>query len=203
MSEQNKTKISISLKDKWNDKMQIIQNKTGIKGNIFVLGLLVCVILVYLNIFETAITTIVGTLYPGFWTIKSIEKNEFEDQKKWLTYWAVFGSFIILDMFSPIVVKFIPFYVVMKIIFLIYLLIPGSGGCTFIYNLFVKKIIKKYEPEFDKLINNIDNATESYIYNNSPIQKKNTKSKLSLNNNFNIDDATKIAQEINEKEKVE
>ena len=117
MSEQSKTKISISLKDKWNDKMQIIQNKTGIKGNIFVLGLLVCVILVYLNIFETAITTIVGTLYPGFWTIKSIEKNEFEDQKKWLTYWAVFGSFIILDMFSPIVVKFIPFYVVMKIIF--------------------------------------------------------------------------------------
>ena len=203
MSEQSKTKISISLKDKWNDKMQIIQNKTGIKGNIFVLGLLVCVILVYLNIFETAITTIVGTLYPGFWTIKSIEKNEFEDQKKWLTYWAVFGSFIILDMFSPIVVKFIPFYVVMKIIFLIYLLIPGSGGCTFIYNLFVKKIIKKYEPEFDKLINNIDNATESYIYKNSQIKKKNTKSKLSLNNNFNIDDATKIAQEINEKEKVE
>ena len=203
MSEQNKTKITISLKDKWNDKMQIIQNKTGIKGNYFVLGLLVCVILVYLNIFETAITTLVGTLYPGFWTIKAIEKNEFEDLKYWLTYWAVFGSFIILDMFSPIVVKFIPFYVVMKIIFLIYLLIPGSGGCTFIYNLFVKKIIKKYEPGFDKLINNIDNATESYIYNNSPTQKKNVKSKLILNNNFNIDDATKIAQEINEKEKVE
>ena len=203
MSEQSKTKISISLKDKWNDKMQIIQNKTGIKGNIFVLGLLVCVILVYLNIFETAITTIVGTLYPGFWTIKSIEKNEFEDQKKWLTYWAVFGSFIILDMFSPIVVKFIPFYVVMKIIFLIYLLIPGSGGCTFIYNLFVKKIIKKYEPEINKFINNIDNATGQYIYNDSPIQKKITKSKLVLDNNFNIDDAAKIAQEINEKEKVE
>ena len=203
MSEQIKTKISISLKDKWNDKMQIIQNKTGIKGNIFVLGLLVCVILVYLNIFETAITTIVGTLYPGFWTIKSIEKNEFEDQKKWLTYWAVFGSFIILDMFSPIVVKFIPFYVVMKIIFLIYLLIPGSGGCTFIYNLFVKKIIKKYEPEINKFINNIDNATGQYIYNDSPTQKKITKSKLVLDNNFNIDDAAKIAQEINEKEKVE
>jgi receptor expression-enhancing protein 5/6 len=203
MSEQSKTKISISLKDKWNDKMQIIQNKTGIKGNYFVLGLLVCVILVYLNIFETAITTIVGTLYPGFWTIKSIEKNEFEDQKKWLTYWAVFGSFIILDMFSPIVVKFIPFYVVMKIIFLIYLLIPGSGGCTFIYNLFVKKIIKKYEPEINKFINNIDNATGQYIYNDSPTQKKITKSKLVLDNNFNIDDAAKIAQEINEKEKVE
>ena len=192
----------ISLSEKWKEQMEIIQNKTGIKGNYFVLGLLICVILVYLNIFETAITTLVGTLYPGFWTIKAIEKEEKEEQKKWLTYWAVFGSFIIIDMFSPIVVKFIPFYVVMKVIFLIYLLLPGSSGCIIIYNLLVKKIIKKWEAPIDNIIKKIDESTGEYVYNenNITLLKKVSKSKLVRDNNkFNIEDAAKYYQ--NEKNK--
>ena len=201
MSDKNKPKISISLKEKWKEQMIVIQNKTGIKGNYFVLGLIVCVILVYLNIFESAITTLVGTLYPAFWTIKAIEKNELDEQKNWLTYWAVFGSFIIIDMFSPIVVKFIPFYVVMKVIFLIYLLIPGSGGCTFVYNLFVKRFIKKYEDKLDNVKNYIENATGDYAFNeNSSNIKKGNKSKLKLNANFNIEDVQKTEQKKNNEE---
>ena len=56
----------ISLLEKWNKQMNLIQEKTGIKGIFVILGLLLCVIFVYFNIFDTIITNLVGTLYPAF-----------------------------------------------------------------------------------------------------------------------------------------
>ena len=142
----------ISLLEKWNKQMNLIQEKTGIKGIFVILGLLLCVIFVYFNIFDTIITNLVGTLYPAFWTIKSLEQNLIEDQKKWLTYWIVFGLFIIVDIASPVIVKFIPFYFVAKIIFLILLFMPGSNLCGLIYYLVVKKIFRYYEDKIDSYV---------------------------------------------------
>ena len=53
---------------------------------------------------------ILQTFLSGQALIKSIQKNT--RKKEWLTYWVVFGSFLIFDMFSNIIVKFIPFYFV-------------------------------------------------------------------------------------------
>jgi len=74
-----------------------------------------------MGIFESLITSLVGTLYPGFSTIKAIQKNK--DKKEWLTYWVIFGSFLIFDMFSTIIIKVVPYYFVLKIIFLIWVFI--------------------------------------------------------------------------------
>ena len=140
--QENENENQISLLEKWQKQMNLIQEKTGIKGIFVILGLVLCVIFVYFNIFDSIITNLVGTLYPLFWTIKSLEQHIYEEQKKWLTYWVVFGSFIIVDMSSVVIVKFIPFYFVIKILFLIWLFMPGSGGCEIVYYLVVKKYLE-------------------------------------------------------------
>ena len=185
----------ISLREKWEKQMILIQEKTGIKGIYVVIGLILSVIFVYLNIFDTIITNLVGTLYPAFWTIKSIEKDDLKEQRNWLTYWIVFGFFVLMDMFSPIIVKFIPIYFVMKIMLLIWLLMPGSYGCIFVYNLIVKKIIRKYENNLQKIVSNI----EGIINENSKINE--SKSKLKMRVDLDMDMAKKIAKEYEEKEK--
>ena len=191
----------ISLLEKWQNQMILIQEKTGIKGIYVVIGLVLSVIFVYLNIFDTIITNLVGTLYPAFWTIKSIENDDLQDQKNWLTYWAVFGSFILVDMFSPIIVKFIPFYFVMKILFLIWLFMPGSSGCKIIYNLIVKKILRKYEDKIDTVVNNMGDVKD-FVFNEEVNKPKNTKlSKLKKMDEMNMADAVKAAQEISKEEK--
>ena len=121
-------KIKFSIVEKWKEIMNSIKEKTGIDGIYVTIFLSICVFFVYLGILGSLITSLVGTLYPGFSTIKAIQKNK--NKKEWLTYWVVFGSFLIFDMFSNIIVKFIPFYFVMKILFLIWMFIPGSNGCT-------------------------------------------------------------------------
>ena len=71
----NKIKIKFSIADKWKEIMKAIKDKTGIDGIYVILFLLLCVILVYLGIFDSLITNLVATIYPGFSTIKSIEKK--------------------------------------------------------------------------------------------------------------------------------
>ena len=148
----NEKDAQISLLEKWENQMNLIQEKTGVKGIYVILGLFFCVLFVYFNIFDSIITNLVGTLYPAYWTFKSLEQNVIEEQKKWLTYWVVFGSFIIVDMGKPVIVKFIPFYFVLKILFLIWLFMPGSNGCTIIYYLVVKKIFRYYEDKIDTYV---------------------------------------------------
>ena len=172
----------ISLLEKWHKQMNLIQEKTGIKGIFVILGLVLSVVFVYFNILDTIITNLVGTLYPAFWTIKSLEQNLIEEQKKWLTYWVVFGSFIIIDMVSVVIVKFIPFYFVLKILFLIWLFMPGSNGCTIIYYLVVKKIFRYYEDKIESYVvgakgyaNDIFNDKSLKNFQNKNLTKKNYK----------------------------
>ncbi len=187
----------ISLLEKWNIEMNLIQEKTGIKGIYVVLGLIISVILVYLNIFDSVITNLVGTLYPAFWTIKSIEKDNLQEQKNWLIYWAVFGFFILIDMFSPIIVKFVPFYLVMKILFLIWMFMPGSNGSKMVYGLIVKKILKRYETDFNNVVNNVGEVFQlEGEENNSVLRRGKTK-------NINWKEVNKTALLMRNKEKIE
>ena len=141
--ENSKVKIKISIADKWKEIMTKLKDKTGIDGIYIIIFLLLCVLLVYLGIFGTLITNFVGTLYPGFSTIKSIEKKK--RKKEWLIYWVIYGCFIIVDMFSAIIMKFIPFYFVLKILFLIWMFLPGSNGSILIYNFLILKLFKSIE----------------------------------------------------------
>ena len=150
----------ISLKEKWRNWMNLIQEKTGIKGIYVVIGLIISVVLVYFNIFDSVITNLVGTLYPAFWTIKSIEKDDLPSQKHWLIYWAVFGFFVLIDMFSPIIAKFIPFYLVLKILFLIWMFMPGTNGHRIFYEFVVKRIFRKYEEDIDDAIGVLQNQED-------------------------------------------
>ena len=142
-----KPKIKFSIADKWKEINKSIKDKTGIDGIFVIIFLSLCVLLVYLGIFESLITSLVGTLYPGFSTIKAIQKNK--DKKEWLTYWIIFGSFLIFDMFSTIIIKVVPYYFVVKIIFLIWMFIPGSNGCQIVYDFLISKVMKIIEQIID------------------------------------------------------
>ena len=197
-TEEQENDNQISLLEKWQKQMNLIQEKTGIKGIFIILGLVLCVTFVYFNIFDSIITNLVGTLYPAFWTIKSLEQNSVEEQKKWLTYWVVFGSFIIVDMSSPVIVKFIPFYFVLKILFLIWLFMPGSSGCTIVYYLVVKKIFRYYEERIESYVvgakdyaNDMFKDSSLQNFQNKTLTKKNYK------NNDNEEDKKEDNKEEN------
>jgi receptor expression-enhancing protein 5/6 len=162
MNKQVPAKKEESLMNKWKEQMELIRKKTGIHGGYVILFLIISIVLVYFNIFETLITNLVGTLYPMFWTIKSIETNS-NDLKQWLTYWVVFGAFMIADMFSVIIMKFIPFYFVIKIVFLIWCFMPNSGGTFIVYNFLVLKLFRSIETNIDNAADKVKHITNDLV----------------------------------------
>jgi receptor expression-enhancing protein 5/6 len=151
-----------SLHDKYLEQMKLIQEKTGIPGTYVLGALLAAVLFVWIGFLERLITNLVGTIYPAFWTIKSIESRS-DDDKHWLTYWVVFACFTIIDMFSGFILKFIPFYFFLKIIFLIWLFMPNSQGCNIVYHLLVVRVFKCFEQDIDSASVKLGNYTKEFI----------------------------------------
>lgn len=165
----------ISLLNYCYEQLSLIENKTGLKGGYVISLLFLLIVFVVFGFMDKFITNTVGTIYPVFRTIKSIEDKSNEEMH-WLSYWIIFGVFSILDSFSFGILQLIPFYFVFKILFLLWCYMPNTQGSIIIYNLFVSKILKKLEininiatesfkNEIDRLVENSDNPKGNYIYN--------------------------------------
>jgi len=162
--EKKSKKKTESLVKKFKEQINLIHEKTGLNGYVFLGLIFLSLIFVSLNLFENLITNLIGTVYPTFWTIKSIESQDGR-AIKWLIYWIIFSSFIIIDFFSAIVVKIIPFYFIMKICFLIWLQWPGSYGCEIIFNYVINSIFESIEDELDEYVQEVKDVTNNYVFN--------------------------------------
>jgi receptor expression-enhancing protein 5/6 len=168
-------KEELSLYTKWTEQMDLIQEKTGIPGTYVIFGLLAAVLFVMVGFLERLITNLVGTVYPAFWTMKSIEKKG-DDDKQWLTYWVVFASFTIIDMFSGFILRFIPFYFFLKVCFLIWLFMPNTKGCHIVYHLLIIRVFKTFEQDIDGAADKLGEYTKELVsQGNNLIDKGKTK----------------------------
>ena len=140
------------LKAWFKKEIDLISEKTGVDGKIISTVLLISSIFCFINLFSKYITCLVGVILPAYWSIKAIESPQYDDDKQWLTYWAIYGLFTLLDQFANIILRIFPFYFIFKIIFLIWCFMPNTMGALFIYNKFVAPYFKKYEDKIDKKI---------------------------------------------------
>ena len=123
----------------------LIEKKTGRNPKIVVGILAASILLSAIGNFGRYVTCVVGITLPAYWSIKAIETPEANDDKQWLTYWAVYAVFTFIDLFAGFIMKFLPFYFLIKLIFLIWLFMPNTQGAVVVYNLVISKLFKKYE----------------------------------------------------------
>jgi len=164
-----KDRAQLSLREKWNEHILLIEEKTGISGNVVIIFLICCMIMVLFGFLEKIIMNAIGTFYPAYWSIKAIEAIESnsedkEEEKHWLTYWVVFSLFTVFDLLTlGFVLKFIPFYFFFKIIFLIWLFMPNFKGATILYVLIIERLYKKYEKHIESATEHVRKNFEKVI----------------------------------------
>ncbi len=117
------------------------------------MGLLVSFII--FGVGASMLTTLIGVAYPAFMSFRALESKEADDDKMWLTYWIVFGCFSIVDQFAGFILRFIPFYYVLKVSLLIWMFHPSSLGSISLYENFVYPFLKKYESKLDEMEKNM------------------------------------------------
>jgi receptor expression-enhancing protein 5/6 len=139
--------------------LNLIKEKSKIDPKI-VLGIIIIgIFLTMLGWFDKYITCIIGITLPTYWSIKAIESPEENDDKQWLTYWAVYAVFNFLDLFAKFILKIIPFYYVVKLIFLVWCFMPNTQGALFIYNKILRNFFIKNEELLNKYVNKLMKKT--------------------------------------------
>lgn len=89
---------------------------------------------------------IVGVAYPAYISMKALESHDKVDDTKWLTYWVTYAVFSCLEFFSGVLTSFIPFYWLLKCIFLIFCMAPiQQNGSVLIYQRVIRPYFLKHQ----------------------------------------------------------
>eukprot|EP00118_Oscarella_pearsei_P024616 m.306434 g.306434 ORF g.306434 m.306434 type:complete len:199 (+) comp41232_c0_seq1:116-712(+) len=95
----------------------------------------------------------IGVVYPAYRSCKALETDDKDDDVQWLTYWVVFAVFSIVEFFSDILLSWMPFYFLLKCVFLVWCMVPITGnGSDVIYNRVIRPYFLKYQSKVDKTI---------------------------------------------------
>uniref|UniRef100_A0A1L8DUI8 Receptor expression-enhancing protein n=3 Tax=Nyssomyia neivai TaxID=330878 RepID=A0A1L8DUI8_9DIPT len=99
---------------------------------------------------------VVGIIYPAYISMKALETADKVDDTKWLTYWVIYAVLSTVEFFSGFLTNFIPFYWLLKCIFLVWCMAPiDQNGSVFLYHRFIRPYFLKHTSDADAAIDKI------------------------------------------------
>ena len=153
------TNFCLSLKEVYNYHITEIEKKTRIKINYIYYFLIIALLFFLVGHFELIFSYIITGYYPILWTREDYKLKRDFFWKKWGTYWSIFFIFIFFDYHKNEVLKIIPFYFIIKCVFLLILYIPGFSAAVYIYDGFLKDTLHQigryfqYKEDIETLAN--------------------------------------------------
>ncbi|KAJ8648957.1 hypothetical protein MRB53_001980 [Persea americana] len=82
-------------------------------------------------------------LYPLYASIQAIESTSKLDDEQWLAYWILYSLLTLMEMVAAPVLKWIPIWYQMKVLFVSWLVLPQFRGASFMYQTLVREQLKK------------------------------------------------------------
>ncbi|KAE8675549.1 HVA22-like protein d [Hibiscus syriacus] len=87
---------------------------------------------------------VVMLLYPLYASVIAIETPGKEDDEQWLAYWILYSLLTLTEMLLQSVLEWIPIWYTVKLVFVVWMVLPQFRGAAFIYERFVREQIKKH-----------------------------------------------------------
>jgi receptor expression-enhancing protein 5/6 len=133
------------------DFLGVEPGQVGLAGIVFIAGFLL------FGIGGNLITQLVGFVYPAYESFKALEPdNEKRENPRmmrtWLTYWIVYSLFSVVEVFVDYILYWVPLYYLLKLVFLIWLMIPRLGGAELVYKVLIEPSLRQYRKKIDVAI---------------------------------------------------
>ena len=93
-----------------------------------------------------------GFFYPVYKSYQALETPDINDDKRWLTYWIVFGFFMAIVDYLQVFLDYLPLPKVLISAVFLFIYCPLTNGYEYIYNFVIKKLLKTYEQYVDKYV---------------------------------------------------
>ena len=72
-----------------------------------------------------------------------------EEDMHWLTYWVVYSTFTLVESGTNVLELWIPMYHLVKIVFLLWCMLPQTRGALVIYSAVIEPLLVRYEGKID------------------------------------------------------
>ncbi|KAI7823959.1 TB2/DP1, HVA22 family-domain-containing protein [Kickxella alabastrina] len=121
---------------------ETFQAKTGVPkayGAVGAGGLIFS--MVFFNIAAPLLVNLIGFGYAAYATMHAIESPGKEDDAQWLTYWVVYGFLNVVEYFTRVLTYWIPFYFVIKLGFIVWLMLPATRGAEQLYQRGLRALV--------------------------------------------------------------
>ena len=96
--------------------------------------------------------TTITILYPSLKSIRAIQTADGEDDKTWLTYWMVFGTFVALETYIGFIMELIPYWHWIRLAFFVWLLLPAFNGAEILYMKVMRPLLADNKETIKDLI---------------------------------------------------
>lgn len=90
--------------------------------------------------------------YPTYMSFKAIKSNRENDDTTWLIYWVVVAVESFIASYVIPFVSWVPFFMILRILFYIWLQIPVFNGSVILFNNFIKPFFTQNEEILNKII---------------------------------------------------
>ncbi|XP_019176502.1 PREDICTED: HVA22-like protein k isoform X2 [Ipomoea nil] len=104
------------------------------------------------NIVVRTASCSVGVVLPVYSTFSAIERRDQEEQKKWLMYWAAYGSFSMVELFTDKLLYWFPLYYHAKFAFLVWLQLPSIDGAKQVYMNHLRPFLLEHQARLDQIV---------------------------------------------------
>lgn len=133
--------------------VKTVSEKTGLKHQHIVLIAAVILILGCLSRTGQWLVGIIFTfLWPCYMSFKALESQGGEDDKKWLTYWVVFGFNYCFEDLIFRILFFIPLIRLVRTALLVYLFVSNENGTEWLFDVYVKHGFNYIREQFGQYI---------------------------------------------------
>ncbi|TKY70356.1 HVA22 protein k [Spatholobus suberectus] len=102
-------------------------------------------------VIRTACCT-VGIALPVYSTFKAIESKDQNAQHRCLLYWAAYGSFSLIEVFTDKLISWCPMYYHLKFAFLVWLQLPSTSGAKQIYSNHLRPFLLRHQVRVDQVL---------------------------------------------------
>ena len=99
------------------------------------------------------ISKVVCVFYPAFESLKALETEGGTDDKKWLTYWVIFGLITLGEQILAPILYIVPLYFMLKIAFFVYLFFPQTNGAKVVFERVINPLFLQNQAKIDSMIN--------------------------------------------------
>jgi hypothetical protein len=107
-------------------------------------------------------------------TFKALKANDTKPLRPWVVYWLIISLSTAIEHYLYFLLKFIPFFGLLKVYFSLWLILPQTKGAEFLYSNYLAPLISDNEGKIDGLVNGgkpwelVQSAAQYAGYNINP-----------------------------------